>query len=70
MIIYNSRCLFFFELGLIILILSFRALPCEQVAPDNLESFKDDKIKRNNHKATKKYIEILIETIDNSPQEL
>jgi len=43
---------------------------CEQVEPDNLESLKDDKMKVNNHKATEKYIEILLETIDKAPQEL
>ena len=43
---------------------------CEQVAPDNLECLKDDKMKGNHHKATEKYIEILLETIDKAPQEL
>ena len=43
---------------------------CEQVAPDNLESLKDEKMKGNHHKATEKYIEILLETIDKAPQEL
>jgi len=38
--------------------------------PDNLESLKDEKMKGNNHKATEKYIEILLETIDKTPQEL
>jgi hypothetical protein len=40
-------------------------------APDNnLESLKDDKMKGNHHKATEKYIEILLEKIDKAPQEL
>ena len=43
---------------------------CVHGDPDNLESFKDDKMKGNHHKATEKYIEILLETIDKSPQEL
>jgi len=43
---------------------------CVHGDPDNLESLKDDKMKGNHHKATEKYIEILLETIDKSPQEL
>ena len=43
---------------------------CVQGEPDNLESLKDDKMKGNHHKATEKYIEILLETIDKAPQEL
>ena len=38
--------------------------------PDNLETIKDDKMKGTPHKATEKYIEILLETIDKAPQEL
>lgn len=38
--------------------------------PDNLESLKDEKMKGNDHKATEKYREILLETIDKDPQEL
>ena len=34
------------------------------------ESLKDERMKGNHHKATEKYIEILLETIDKSPQEL
>jgi transposase len=34
------------------------------------ERLKDDQIKGNHHKATEKYIEILLETIDKAPQEL
>ena len=43
---------------------------CLHGDPDNLESLKDEKMKENNHKATEKYIEILLETIDKAPQEL
>ena len=43
---------------------------CVHGEPDNLESLKDDKMKGNHHKATEKYIEILLETIDKAPQEL
>ena len=43
---------------------------CVHGDPDNLESLKDEKMKGNHHKATDKYIEILLETIDKAPQEL
>jgi transposase len=43
---------------------------CVHGDPDNLESIKDEKMKGNHHKATEKYIEILLETIDKAPQEL
>ena len=43
---------------------------CVQGEPDNLESLKDGKMKGNHHKATEKYIEILLKTIDKAPQEL
>ena len=43
---------------------------CVHGDPDNLESLKDEKMKGNHHKATEKYIEILLETIDKDPQEL
>lgn len=36
----------------------------------NLESLKDERMKGNHQKATKKYIEILLETIEKEPQEL
>ncbi len=38
--------------------------------PDNLESLKDKRMKGNHQKATEKYIEILLETIDLEPEEL
>ncbi|MBW4617313.1 MAG: IS630 family transposase [Desmonostoc vinosum HA7617-LM4] len=37
---------------------------------ENLESLKDERMKGNHKKATDKYIEILLETIDKEPQEL
>ena len=43
---------------------------CVHGDPDNLESLKDDRMKGNHQKATEKYIEILLETIDKSPEEL
>jgi transposase len=43
---------------------------CAHGDPDNLESFKDDKMKGNHHKATEKYTETLLETIEKDPQEL
>ena len=38
--------------------------------PDNLESLKDERMKGNHQKATEKYIEILLETIEKEPEEL
>jgi len=43
---------------------------CVHGDPENLESLKDDRMKGNHKKATDKYIEILLETIDKEPQEL
>jgi len=43
---------------------------CVHADPDNLESLKDERMKGNHRKATDKYIEILLETIDKDPQEL
>lgn len=43
---------------------------CVQGDPENLESLKDERMKGNNKKATDKYIEILLETIDKEPEEL
>ena len=43
---------------------------CVHGDPDNLESLKDERMRGNHKKATDKYIEILIETIDKEPQEL
>ena len=43
---------------------------CVHGYPDNLETLKDEKMKGNHHKATEKYIEVLLETIDKAPQEL
>jgi transposase len=37
--------------------------------PDNLESLKDERMEGNHRKATQKYIEILLETVDKEPQE-
>jgi len=42
---------------------------CIQGDPDNLESLRDERMKGNHRKATDKYIEILLETIDKKPQE-
>ena len=43
---------------------------CVHGDPDNLESLKDERMKGNHQKATEKYIEILLETIEKEPQEL
>jgi len=43
---------------------------CVHGDPENLESLKDERMKGNNKKATDKYIEILLETIDKEPEEL
>lgn len=43
---------------------------CVQGDPDNLESLKDERMKGNHKKATDKYIELLLETIDKEPEEL
>ncbi|AFZ38327.1 transposase (plasmid) [Stanieria cyanosphaera PCC 7437] len=43
---------------------------CVHGDPDNLESLKDERMKGNHQKATKKYIEILLETIEKNPEEL
>ena len=43
---------------------------CVHGDPDNLESLKDKRMKGNHQKATEKYIEILLETIDKEPEEL
>lgn len=43
---------------------------CVHGDPDNLESLKDERMKGNYHKATDKYIEILLETVDKEPEEL
>jgi transposase len=43
---------------------------CVQGNPNNLESLKDERIKGNHKKATEKYVEILLETIDKEPQDL
>lgn len=43
---------------------------CVHGDPDNLESLKDERMKGNHKKATDKYIEILLETIDKEPEEL
>jgi len=43
---------------------------CVHGDPDNLESLKDERMKGNHKKATDKYIEILLDTVDKEPQEL
>ena len=43
---------------------------CLKRDPDNLESLIDERMKANHKKATDKYIEILLETIEVEPQEL
>ena len=42
---------------------------CVHGDPDNLESLKDERMKGNHHKATEKYLEILLDTVDKEPQE-
>lgn len=43
---------------------------CVHGDPNNLESLKDKRMKGNHQKATEKYIEILLETIEKDPEEL
>ena len=43
---------------------------CLKGDPDNLESLIDERMKGNHKKATDKYIEILLETIEKDPQKL
>lgn len=43
---------------------------CVHGDADNLESLRDKRMEGNNKKATKQYIELLLETVDTSPQEL
>ncbi|VEP16331.1 transposase (fragment) [Hyella patelloides LEGE 07179] len=43
---------------------------CVHGDPDNLESLKDERMKGNHQKATEKYLEILLETIEKDPEEL
>jgi transposase len=43
---------------------------CVHGDPDNLESLKDERMKGNHQKATEKYLEILLETVEKEPQEL
>jgi transposase len=43
---------------------------CVHGDPDNLESLKDERMKGNHQKATEKYLEILLETIEKEPEEL
>ena len=43
---------------------------CVHGDPDNLESLKDERMKGNHQKATAKYREILLETIEKEPEEL
>ncbi|OUL32856.1 hypothetical protein BV372_18195, partial [Nostoc sp. T09] len=43
---------------------------CVHGDPDNLESLKDNRSQGNYHKATKEYIELLMETFEKEPSEL
>lgn len=43
---------------------------CVHGDPEKLESLKDERMKGNHQKATEKYIEILLETIEKEPSEL
>ncbi|MEG4577925.1 IS630 family transposase [Microcoleus sp. N3A4] len=43
---------------------------CMKGDPDNLESLIDERMKGNHKKATDKYINLLLETIEKDPQEL
>lgn len=43
---------------------------CVHGDPENLESLKDKRMQGNHRKATDKYIDILLETIDKDPKEL
>ena len=43
---------------------------CLKGDPDNLESLIDERMKGNHKKATDKYIEILLATIEKDPQQL
>jgi len=43
---------------------------CVHGNPDNLESLKDERMKGNHKKATDKYVEILLETVDQEPEDL
>lgn len=43
---------------------------CVHGDPEALESLKDERMKGNHKKATDKYIEILLETLDKEPEEL
>jgi transposase len=43
---------------------------CLKGDPDNLESLIDERMKRNHKKATNKYIEILLKTIEKYPHKL
>jgi transposase len=43
---------------------------CVHGDPDKLESLKDERMKGNHQKATEKYIEILLETLEKEPSEL
>jgi transposase len=43
---------------------------CVHGDPDNLETLKDERMKGNYHKATDKYIEMLLATVEKEPSEL
>jgi len=43
---------------------------CAHGDPDKLESLKDERMRGNHQKATEKYLEILLETIEKEPEEL
>ncbi len=42
---------------------------CVHGNPENLESFVDERMKGNHRKATEKYLEILLETVEKPPEE-
>jgi transposase len=43
---------------------------CIHGDPDNLDSLRDERMKGNHRKATEEYIEMLLATVDQSPEEL
>jgi transposase len=43
---------------------------CVHADPENMETLKDKRMEGNHRKATEKYIEILLETVEKKPEEL
>lgn len=43
---------------------------CVKGDPENLETLKDERMKGNHRKANKKYIDLLLKTIEKEPEEL